>query len=55
VYRFEGPSDPGDMMIVLGLVDPVSHRRGTLAAPFGPAADPALYARVSGFEARFDR
>lgn len=42
LYRFEGPSDPGDLMIVLGLRAPVSSVRGTLATAYGPAADPAL-------------
>lgn len=41
-HRFEGPSDPGDMMIVFGLRDPATGTRGTLATAFGPAADPAL-------------
>ncbi len=41
-YRFEGPSDPGDEMIVFGLRDPATGSRGTLATAFGPAADPAL-------------
>ena len=42
IYRFEGPSDPGDEMIVFALRDPASGVRGTLASAFGPAADPAL-------------
>src|SRR6186713_2573071 len=43
VYRFEGPSDPGDQMIVFGLLDPNTGLRGSLAAAYGPAADPDLY------------
>lgn len=43
LYRFVGPSDPGDQMIVFGLLDPVSEIRGTLATAFGPSADPVLY------------
>jgi hypothetical protein len=54
VYRFEGPSDPGDMMIVFGLLDPISDVRGTLAAPFGPLADPELYRHLSDLNRRFD-
>ena len=42
-YRFEGPSDPGDQMIVFGVRDPVTGLRGSLAAAYGPAADPGLY------------
>ena len=53
-YRFEGPSDPGDMMIVFGLFDPISNVRGTLAAPYGPAADPELYEHLSTLDLRSD-
>jgi hypothetical protein len=42
-YRFEGPSDPGDQMIVFALRDPDSGVLGSLAAAYGPAADPDLY------------
>jgi hypothetical protein len=42
-YRFEGPSDPGDQMIVFGVRDPNTGSRGSLAAAYGPAADPNLY------------
>ncbi|MGD9998245.1 MAG: hypothetical protein AB7N61_24585 [Acidimicrobiia bacterium] len=42
-YRFEGPSDPGDQMIVYGLRDPNTGLRGSLAAAYGLAADPDLY------------
>ncbi|MEZ5137410.1 MAG: hypothetical protein R2711_01060 [Acidimicrobiales bacterium] len=41
LYRFEGPSDPGDEMVVFGLRDPISDRRGVLATGYGPAADPS--------------
>jgi hypothetical protein len=41
-YRFEGDSDPGDEMVVFGLLDPATGRRGTLASAFGINADPAL-------------
>lgn len=42
IYRFEGPSDPGDEMIVFALHDPISDRRGTLASAYGAGADPEL-------------
>jgi len=54
LYRFEGPSDPGDEMIVFGLRDPVTDVRGTLATAFGPAADPELAAHLSDLSRRFD-
>lgn len=53
LFRFEGPSDPGDQMIVFGLFDPVSAIRGTLATAFGPSADPALYDHLSDLSARW--
>lgn len=52
LYRFEGPSDPGDEMIVLGLRDPATGARGTLATAFGPAADPALTGHLSSLARR---
>ena len=42
LYRFEGASDPGDEMVVFGLRDPETGRRGVLASAFGLAADPEL-------------
>ncbi|HWJ64615.1 MAG TPA: hypothetical protein VNS19_21760 [Acidimicrobiales bacterium] len=53
LYRFEGPSDPGDEMVVFGLRDPQSGRRGVLASAFGPAADPDLLQHLHGLSARF--
>jgi hypothetical protein len=53
VYRFEGDSDPGDEMIVFGLHDPASDRRGTMAAGFGPAADPERTEHLRGLASRF--
>lgn len=53
LYRFEGPSDPGDEMVVFGLRDPASGRRGVLASAFGPAADPELLDHLHGLSARF--
>ena len=53
LYRFEGPSDPGDEMVVFGLHDPATHTRGTLAAAFGHSADPSLYRHIADLRNRF--
>jgi hypothetical protein len=53
LYRFEGPSDPGDEMVVFALRDPVSGRRGVLASGFGPAADPEAMDHLVGLTSRF--
>jgi hypothetical protein len=45
-YRFEGPSDPGDEMIVLGVVA-TSGVRGVLVSAYGIEADPALPALLT--------
>ncbi len=39
VFRFEGESDPGDEMIVIGLSCPSCGQRGILVSAFGPDAD----------------
>lgn len=54
VFRFEGPSDPGDEMIVFGLLDPHSGNRGTLASAFGPAADPEVREHLVGLSRRWE-
>jgi hypothetical protein len=54
LFRFEGPSDPGDEMIVFGLRDPGSGVRGTLASGYGPAADPELREHLTGMRRRFE-
>jgi hypothetical protein len=54
LFRFEGPSDPGDEMIVFGLRDPGSGVRGTLASAYGPAADPELREHLAGMRRRFE-
>lgn len=54
VYRFEGPSDPGDEMVVFALRDPATGRRGYLASGFGAAADPEVLEHVTGLAARFE-
>jgi hypothetical protein len=53
LFRFEGPSDPGDEMIVFALRDPATEVRGTLAAAFGPVADPELHQHLTGLRTRF--
>lgn len=55
LFRFEGASDPGDEMVVFGLRDPASGRRGVLASGFGPAADPELLDHIVGLASRFGR
>jgi len=53
LFRFEGPSDPGDEMIVFGLHDPGTGTRGVLASGFGPAADPDVLDHITGLASRF--
>jgi hypothetical protein len=53
LFRFEGPSDPGDEMVVFGLRDPGTGRRGVLASGFGPAADPEVLDHLVGLATRF--
>jgi hypothetical protein len=54
LFRFEGPTDPGDQMIVLGLRDPATKVCGTLAAAFGHSADPDLYRHLADLSHRFE-
>ena len=53
LFRFEGPSDPGDEMIVFAVRDPTTGTAGTLAAAFGPSADPELHEHLAGLRTRF--
>jgi hypothetical protein len=46
VFRFEGPSDPGDEAIVLGVRCATCGRRGIVVSAFGPDADPAAFAHL---------
>jgi hypothetical protein len=39
-FRFEGPSDPADEAIVLGISLPEWNRKGVLVSAFGPTAEP---------------
>ena len=45
-FRFEGPSDPGDAAIVLGVQCPVCGAKGMVVSAFGPDADDQLLALV---------
>ena len=38
-FRFEGPSDPADEAIVLGITCPEWQLKGVLVSGFGPSAD----------------
>jgi hypothetical protein len=39
-FRFEGPSDPADEAIVLGITCPAWHRKGVVVSAYGPDIDP---------------
>jgi hypothetical protein len=54
MYRFEGDSDPGDEMVVFGLLFPASGARGTLVSAFGPAADPDVMQHLSYIASRVE-
>lgn len=47
MYRFEGPSDPGDEMVVFGIRDPKTDVRGSLVSAFGIGADPEMLDQLS--------
>lgn len=47
VYRFEGPSDPADEAIVLGVRCPRCGALGTIVSAFGPDADPETLKRLA--------
>lgn len=53
VMRFEGPSDPGDEMIVFGIRDPATGLRGRFASAFGASADPEILDHLVGLGSRF--
>lgn len=42
-FRFEGPTDPADEAIVLGIQCPTCGHRGVVVSAYGPAADPELF------------
>lgn len=46
VYRFEGPSDPADEAIVLGVRCPRCGALGSIVSAFGPDADPETLKRL---------
>ncbi len=43
-FRFEGPSDPGDEAIVLGVTCPDCGARGVIVSAYGPDAEPEYVA-----------
>jgi hypothetical protein len=43
-YRFEGPTDPADESIVLGIEHPLCGARGILVSAYGPQAERQLLA-----------
>ena len=53
VYRFEGPSDPADEAIVLGVRCGKCGARGIIVSAFGPDADPEVLGAVSMLASRF--
>ncbi|HEY1282791.1 MAG TPA: hypothetical protein VGF22_24125 [Acidimicrobiales bacterium] len=50
-FRFEGPSDPADEAIVLGVHCSVCGARGTIVSAFGPNADPDEFDHVARISA----
>jgi hypothetical protein len=42
-FRFEGPSDPSEEAIVLGVACPSCGVKGIIVSAYGPDADPALF------------
>jgi len=54
VYRFEGPSDPGDEAIVLGVRCPDCGMAGIVVSAFGPDADPDAVEILSRLSRRSD-
>jgi hypothetical protein len=42
-FRFEGPSDPDEEAIVLGVECPECGLRGVVVSAYGPEADPELF------------
>lgn len=54
MYRFEGPSDPGDEMVVFGIHDPKTGVRGSLVSAFGIAADPETLDQLTYLASKVD-
>ena len=52
VFRFEGPSDPGDEAIVLGVRCSSCGSRGIVVSAYGPDADDRLRALAAEHERR---
>lgn len=45
-FRFEGPTDPADEAIVLGIECPACGHRGIIVSAYGPDADPEVFAAL---------
>ena len=45
-FRFEGPTDPGDSAIVLGVECPTCGAKGIVVSAYGPDADDELLALI---------
>ena len=54
MYRFEGDSDPGDEMVVFGVLYPRADVRGTLVSAFGLAADPDVLRHLTYIASRVE-
>ncbi len=54
MFRFEGDSDPGDEMVVFGVLYPQCQLRGTLVSAFGPAADPDMMDHLTLLAHRYE-
>jgi len=52
LFRFEGPSDPADEAIVIGVSFTEDGRKGVVIAPFGPDADPDEVATLTALTRR---
>lgn len=55
VYRFEGPSDPDEEAIVLGVRCAECGARGIIVSGYGPSADPEVIQGLTMLESRFRR
>ncbi len=53
VYRFEGPSDPDEEAIVLGVRCGRCAARATIVSAYGPNADPDVILGLAMLESRF--
>jgi hypothetical protein len=54
-FRFEGPSDPGDEAIVLGVRCTACGRKGVVVSAYGPDTDPEHAALLVALTGTADR